>query len=635
MDTHELSDAGLVVRESVPSSDTVRVRFGEIDGLRAIAIFTALVYEATRFASPGAHWRPVLARVFADCGQGLSLFFLLSGFVLAYPALATLRTDGCTYLDLGRYVVKRILRFYPAYIVVLGLTFVVPPLAVQYGLPALATGSSGLGNHAFVANLFFAGTGLDNDGFRILALEARWCLVFPLILLLWARLPRVFFALAIAVAAADVLYAPAHAWGLGSLFPFMLGIAAADVRAGHLRVERFAFIVAGVAALAAIALEPFVALLPGTAGAPGALRFDPLWSLALFGLLLGAGSSGAIERILSMHALRLLGAASFGISLVMVPVSNFVIRQVLAALGPGEAAANAIVFSVLAGFVIWQLADRWFAEGNLRRNIADVVGPWLDALLHVVRADRVMLGSLPVASPDPSLQGDVDPSFYAPPPRPASGDLAVVSMRSGSPEDLAAEIMEMKKRLSDRSSALFAEADASEPGSVPAAVNAEDLYVKPGFYRRPQGLANGAATPGAAKGRTAELPVVRKIATQDGVAQQPQAPPPPLQVSAPSNVTPLRPYIEPQPISLSFEAKPEAEAKPETEPSAATPAASPEYQHFSLESTAGVQQQQAPPAQPVAPTSRGPIKMRLGPIGNPSPSVNGNGKHPKVNSLDG
>jgi len=610
----------MVARESVPPSDTVQVRFAEIDGLRALAIIAALVYETTRFASPGAHWPPVLARVFADSGQGLSLFFLLSGFVLAYPAFATKRIDGAAYLDLGRYIVKRVVRFYPAYLVVLALTFIVPPLALQYGLPALATGSSGLVPSAFVRNAFFVGSGLGNDGFRILALEARWCLLFPALLLFWARLPRVFLGVAGIAAAVDLFVGPAHAAGLASLVPFMLGIAAADIRAGHLRFERIGFIVAAVAALAAVVMEPFAAVLPGPLAAAGALRFDPLWSVALFGLLVGAGTSSFVERVLSLHVLRLLGAASFGIALVMVPVSSFIVRQVLSTVGQGAAAANAALTSILLGFVIWQLADRWFAEGNLRREIADVAGPWLDYVLRLIHADRVTLGALPSSVAEPTTHGPVDAAFYAPPPR-SDGDLTVVSQRTGSAEDLAAEIMEMKKRLSDRSSALFAEAEP-EPGPEPepTPVEPEEPYAKPGFYRRPPAPAEASgAAPSNAQ------PVAKN-------PPPPVAPPPPRPV--PNNVTPLRAYVEPQPISLAFEA-------PNLERAAPAPPA-PAYEHFTFETQTPPESerphQQIPPAAPpppVAPTNRGPIKMRLGPAAKATPSTNGNGKHHKVNGLDG
>ena len=580
MVTQQMSDDGGVVREAIPSSDVVRVHVSEIDGLRALAIIAAVVYEATRLASPSGAWPPVLARVFADASQGLPLFFLLSGFVLAYPPLATLRQDGRTYLDVGRYLVKRILRIYPAYFVVLALAFVVPPLALQYGLPALANGSAGLTSDVFIRHLFFAGDGLANDGFRTLALEARWYLLFPFALLLWSRWPRIFFGVAALAASGDLLLSGAHAWGLGALVPFMLGIVAADIRAGHHRLERFAFVLAGLAVVAAIVFERFLLVMPGPAGAAGALRIDPLWSIALFGLLVGAGHSRLVERVLSLRALRFIGAASFGIALVVVPVSSFVVRQIASSFGAAGTAANAVIFSLLAGVVIWQLADRWFAEGPLRREVANVVGPWLDAALRLVRADRVTLGPPLVMTLDNDAeeQEPVDQGLYAPPPRSTAGDLATVSTRSGSPEELAAEILETKKRLSDRSSAIFADAYPVEPPPEEPVAPPEPV-LKPGFYRR-------SATPAAVLAAQASAPV-----SPPEPAPAPRAP----QAAEPA---PISAHVEvPAYEHYSLEAIPQP--PPALQPSPA-PQATPRTQPVPLRAVASLPAP-VPAARPVAP----------------------------------
>jgi peptidoglycan/LPS O-acetylase OafA/YrhL len=672
MVTQQMSEDGGVVREAIPSSDVVRVHFSEIDGLRALAIVAAVVYEATRLASPSGAWPPVLARVFADASQGLPLFFLLSGFVLAYPPLATLRQDGRTYLDVGRYLVKRILRIYPAYIVVLALAFVVPPLALQYGLPALANGSAGLTSDVFVRNLFFAGDGLANDGFRALALEARWYLLFPLALLLWSRWPRIFFGVAALAASGDLLLSGAHAWGLGALVPFMLGIVAADIRAGHHRFERFAFVLAGLAVVAAVVLERFVLAMPGPAGAAGALRVDPLWSIALFGLLVGAGHSSLVERVLSLRAFRFVGAASFGIALVVMPVSSFVVRQIASSFGAAGTAVNAIIFSLLAGVVIWQLADRWFGEGPLRREVANRVGPWLDAVLRLVRIDRVTLGPPLVLSHEGDEEETVDHGLYAPPPRSAAGDLATVSTRSGSPEELAAEILETKKRLSDRSSAIFADAYPIElPPEEPVAP--PEPVLKPGFYRRsadtkaaPAAQAPApvftpdpapAATPAPRSAQPVPISAHLEAPAYEHYSLQavPQPPPAPAPAPQPQPVPLATPRPQPVPLRAVAAApapRPVAPApRPVSAPQSAPPPVTPAPRPVApaplpvapaprpvalvprpvaptprpLELTKQPAPQAASPVTPPPPTTRGPIKMRIGAPVTPS-LVAANGK---------
>jgi len=614
MVTQEQSEPDLVVREVVPPSDVTHVRFGEIDGLRALAVGAAVLYETTRFASPAASWPPAVARVFADASQGISLFFLLSGFVLAYPALATLRSDGRTYLDVGRYIVKRLLRIYPAYLVVLALTFVVPPLAVQYGLPALAGGTSGLTGPVFVHNLFFVGDGLGNDAFRALALEARWFALFPLALLLWARWPRVFLFLVFAAGATDLALPGAHALAVAALVPFMLGIVAADVRASHHRFERFAFVLAGVAAIAAPICERTIASFPGPAGATSALRIDPLWTLALFGLLVAANTSGIVERILSLRLLRLLGVASYGIALVVVPISSFIVRQVIVTVGAPTAVANAAIVSLLAGLVIWQVADRWFAEGTLRRDGAAIAGPWLNAILRLVRLDRITLrGPAAHARPADAQDDAVDTDFYAPPRRETGnlGDLAIVATRSGSPEQLAAEILETKRRLSDRSSAIFAGTDDQPQTPEPPPPPPPPAFEKPGFYRRSAPSSSDAKLPAA---HAAPQPL-RTVA--------PAAAPAAAPVARPVQAAPAV-YEEPAPISISFQA--------------------PAYEHFQLQPGAGPQiaapsQVQKPlptrPVFPPSPTNRGPIKMRIGAAQAPHALANGNGRYHTVDSSNG
>lgn len=617
MVTQQSTGEDVVVREMIPSSDVTRIRFSEIDGLRALAIVAVVLYEATRLAAPSSAWAPALARLFSDASQGLPLFFLLSGFLLAYPALATLREDGRTYLDVGAYFVKRLLRIYPAYLLVLGLAFIVPPLAMQYGLPALASGSPVLGTQAFVHNLFFFGDGLNNDGFRALALEARWYLVFPLALLLFARAPRVFFVAMIVAGGTDLFVAGAHARGVGALVPFMLGIIAADIRAGHHRFERYAFATAGVAAVAAVLAERYLALLPGPLGAPGALRIDPIWSVAMFGLLVGAGTSSIVERVLAVRIFRLIGAASYGTALVVVPVSSFIVRQIALNVGAPGIAANGAMLSFLVGIVVWQLADRWFADGTLRRDAALIAGPWLNAVLHVVRADRVWLGApLPIEGEVPVSEVAVDHLFYAPPPR-SDGELAVVETRTGSPEDLAAEIMETKKRLSDRTTAIFEGTDAPTPEPAPAPA------LKPGFYRRPaaeKAPATIALPPAAAKAKKAAPAAAPAPAS---VTAPVLAPEPPRQQPA---------YRETAPISVSFEAPPyEHYSLSPLPPSPVLPTAQPPLPLPQAPSYAAPQI--IPPAAatrpPVgAPSTRGPIKMRIGALG--PQSTNGNGTHRTV-----
>lgn len=476
MTTQAIGSGEILVRETVPSSDTVRERFGMIDGLRAIAIIAVMAYEVVRLVPALTGGRAVLAMAAFNASQGFTLFLLLSGFTLGYPAIVAFAENGRAYLDVGRFAVKRILRIYPAYLLALVLTLIIPPLALRYGLPRFTDGVTPFSTAAVLHNLFFAGDGLGNDGFRALGIVARCYLAFPLLLLLWSRSGRMVAAVILLAAILDATTG-AHALGIGALVPFVLGIVAADVRAQTLPAFRFGLPLALLAGAAAIVYGPALAAHAALHAEAGALRIDPFWSFALFGLVVAVGALPPLERVLSFPPLRLLGAASFAISLVVVPVSSLAIRQLTQTLGPIAAAASALLATLIVGFILWQLVDRVFGEESLRRRAAANAGPLLDAVLARIHADRVVIGRAraviePELAPAPP---QLETAFYAPPPRSESAELAIVSQRSGSPEELAEEILTTKKRLAERSAAIFAE---------PIPPVAPIPYEKPGFYRK-------------------------------------------------------------------------------------------------------------------------------------------------------
>ena len=467
----------ILVRQAVPSSDTVRERFATVDALRALAILAIVAYEAFVHIPGLAGGRPPLARALGELGQGITLFFMLAGFALAYPAVVAFTESGRAYLDLARYIIKRALRIYPAYLFALFLAIAIPPLAQRYGLPALGVGAKPIALESIVRNIFFIGDGLDNDGFRAVAIVARLYLFFPLLLLLWSRSWQIFAALGVSFAILDTLTG-LHALGAGAFVPFMLGMVAARVRSEHLPAYRFGIPLALIAGIAAIAWGPSIARAAAMHAAKGTLHFDPFWSISLFGMVVAINASEPMERLCAFGPLRFLGSASYAISLAVVPVTAFAARQLVPDFGPYVAAGNAIIASVLVGFVLWQLVDRSFADDKLRRHAADAAGPIFAGALLRVRADRVVLGDAPTAVA-PELEpvpARIETTFYAPAPRPDASNLTVVSQRTGSPEELAEEIVATKKRLQDRSAAFFA---------GPKPVETRVAYKKPGVYRKP------------------------------------------------------------------------------------------------------------------------------------------------------
>lgn len=98
-------------------------RIRGLDGLRAVAASMIFFYHAwghAKFPHP-AITLPALGEVQLDVvmvflGQGVALFFVLSGFLLSIPFWQAMR-DG-SHVQLGPFFRRRFLRIFPAYLVV-------------------------------------------------------------------------------------------------------------------------------------------------------------------------------------------------------------------------------------------------------------------------------------------------------------------------------------------------------------------------------------------------------------------------------------------------------------------------------------------------------------------------------------
>ncbi|GAA1732471.1 acyltransferase [Aeromicrobium alkaliterrae] len=93
---------------------TTRPTFPGLDTMRAIA---AIVVVATHTCFwSGFYSRGTLGVAAHRLEVGVPIFFVLSGFLLAYPYLARLRS-GSSHDGIGQYAVKRVARIVPVYLV--------------------------------------------------------------------------------------------------------------------------------------------------------------------------------------------------------------------------------------------------------------------------------------------------------------------------------------------------------------------------------------------------------------------------------------------------------------------------------------------------------------------------------------
>ncbi len=226
---------------SDPTAGSPERRLRHIDGLRAIAVLSVVAFHAWKYLP--AFGRQVagvpvhvsaLSRVLALGYHGVDLFFVLSGYCLAYPTIVRLRRSGKVDFDVAHYLARRTVRIVPPYEVALAGFVIMLVLFARAGWAAPPDMPSPLNPTTVLrdAVLLGHGTALVNQSFWTLAVEWRWYFIFPFALWLWTRLPRMFWLVIVGCVVAsyskhalvvDVLYLPA----------FMLGIVAV-----HLDVYR-------------------------------------------------------------------------------------------------------------------------------------------------------------------------------------------------------------------------------------------------------------------------------------------------------------------------------------------------------------------------------------------------------------
>lgn len=304
------------------------LRESKVDQLTSLRFFAALmivVYHAG-LGTIGVNW-----------GQGVSFFFVLSGFILTYvyPRLDTLR-------DTRRFLRARVARIWPAHVVCFLLGFVLMPYTWDTGTA--------------LANLFLVHAWIPESAYYFsyngvswsVSTEAFFYLAFPLLIFRWQDTWVIKFAVACAGLIAvfwivDRLALPTYGNSLGEagrlvtqhglvyihpvvrIFEFILGMVAATLWSKHRRPLRpWLASVLEVAALLLCAVTMAygnqMALNAQELLASGALS---LWlshsgSLFTFALLIivMANGGGVVSRALAAPALVLAGEISFSMYLL-------------------------------------------------------------------------------------------------------------------------------------------------------------------------------------------------------------------------------------------------------------------------------------------------------------------------------
>ena len=299
-----------------PVAAPERPRLDGLTGLRFFAAAWVFTFHFFVYTVAGA---PAWVLRFQNAGHAaVSLFFVLSGFVLAYNYAATL-ADGS--VSRARFFRLRLARVWPLYALV---TLVEIPLALAQGTPpgqvAGASAADVVGLQAWIPSITFVG---NTPGWSV-SVELFFYAAFPWLLPPVARRPRTALAiscvLALAAAATPALVAPAS--GAATFLkcgpPLRLAEFTAGIALGclFLNARRPTPLAAMLGAVIALALVAAILIL----GSPLVPRyFVHALLLPAFALLLWSVAGGG-ARWLGSGPLRLLGDASYGLYLLQIPL---------------------------------------------------------------------------------------------------------------------------------------------------------------------------------------------------------------------------------------------------------------------------------------------------------------------------
>lgn len=296
-------------------------RRGDIDGLRAVAVLSVMLFHAGIEAAPGGF-------------VGVDVFFVISGYLITLHMITDI---GRGTFSITRFYARRALRILPALFVMVGVTLALGwflLLPRQYE----ATGHSAIATALFYPNIhFWQETGYFSAASEFLPLLHTWSLgveeqfyfILPVVLLALSRLPAPLLGAALIGSVAISLgmsmwfsgdypsaafyLLPTRWWelGLGSLLA--LGCVP------RIRSEWVREIIAGAglaAVLAAILIYTRETVFPGAAA------LVPCLGAAA---VIHAGNSGGslVERLLSIRPLVYVGLISYSLYLWHWPIIVF------------------------------------------------------------------------------------------------------------------------------------------------------------------------------------------------------------------------------------------------------------------------------------------------------------------------
>ena len=345
--------------------------FAAVDGLRGIACLAVVAHHC--YVHCGQYQWPVLSvagqtsalsRVLFYGNGGVELFFIVSGFCLAYPFYS--RPDAESWLS---WFLRRAYRILPPYYVTALLFWGMDIMLREHPFSVFGMMSPPRGA-ASLKGLFVCATLLNayfNPSYWTLALEARWYLLFPLLMVLWRRAGAAALWGACLLAGAVGLwlssFSPRFVFLTGNVMVFLPIFAAGMVVArwtANQSTPRWLVRCSPWGLLASVLLVAFTVRSDGGAGLLPAMI---PWGFVAFFALLAVLTSRRLSAVARAPALVGVGVFSYSLYLIHEPVVHLayaLFRQ--RQLTPAEQflvyECGVLPLCVALGYVFYRLVER-------------------------------------------------------------------------------------------------------------------------------------------------------------------------------------------------------------------------------------------------------------------------------------
>lgn len=317
--TPAVLNPGVAIPPSRPEAPPRAQRFRTIDGLRGIAALSVVIFHLNVAISRSApNWLPAwLSSVVKQGGMGVDIFFVISGFVIAY----SVRDGDYSARYLGRFALRRSIRLDPLYwfAIFLELGLIVVSAALFPGTAPFPPLRTILAHFVYAQDLL--GYGDILAVFWTLTFEIQFYLFFVGLLVAWKRwhglipLSSRRYVVATALAALFVIslvlrfstwHLPIPGVALLRWFQFFLGVLTWWALSHRTSVV------------------PLIAAYCGIGGALIVYHASPLQLLPVVvsAFILTVGSCQALDRVLSNRPIQFLGAISYSLYLLHGPVAE-------------------------------------------------------------------------------------------------------------------------------------------------------------------------------------------------------------------------------------------------------------------------------------------------------------------------